>query len=166
MCAPRAVVCNSSSRSPTANVGIRRASDRRCGREERRRRRRSSSERRGLGINARGRVERSSRGSEPVTADVAAWIIGEAPFSVAPYVRPLSPSAESHTSRSRLVVCAGLSHLPPPPRWLVARSLSPIVGSIALAHLAHLGSLRPAGTSDFKNVTVRVLAVGRSVGRT
>lgn len=155
MCAPRAVVCNSSSRSPTANVGIRRASDRRCGREERRRRRRS--ERRGLGINARGRVERSSRGRRTRNRPlVAAWIIGEAPFSVAPYVRPLSPSAELHTSRSRLVVCAGLSHLPPPPRWLVARSLSlslalsPIVGSIALAHLAHLGSLRPAGDQRFQ----------------
>ena len=101
-------------------------------------------------------------------------------LSVAPYVRPLSPSPLSlhFTRRDPVSSCASISPTAPP-LWRVFLSLLPfppltpsIPSSFALSYFKPrvyrlcASVVSHGGASDFKNVTVRVLsAVGRLNGR-
>lgn len=73
------------------------------------------------------------------------------------YVRPLSPSVQVVRVQ---IPCAPVSPTPPPLRWRV--SPSPRARSLAPRDRERTA---PARASDFRNVTVRVLADCRSVGR-
>lgn len=128
-------------------TGIARAIERTCG-KSRRRRRREKERRTEEAAKPRSKLVLVRRERQPI-----ALVIGEAPFSVAPCtVRPLSPSVSSCVRRS----------LPLPLLLVRVRSRS-------LSRTTNRGaeSTAPASVArDFKNVTVRVLAVGRTDGRT
>lgn len=120
--------------------------------------------------------EKSNCGKEPNS--VTSLIIGEAPFSLWRHTydlsRPLHRVYTLHVQiPSRRVrrflqpppfSLEGLSFLPPLPSPHPLSSPSSFALALSYFKPRVLPALYPAGASDFKNVTVRVLTVGRLDG--